>query len=109
MRISSYIKSSAARTRHTVPRALKILANGTRYEMLHMLLAARTNGEKLCVNEVAGAVGLSQSATSHQLALLEAYGVLIGERTGQTTCYDLTNSPLVLDIENIIRLFERRL
>lgn len=109
MRISSYIQKPLARTRQTIPQALKILANPTRYEMLRMLLAARAKGEELCVNEVAGAVGLSQSATSHQLALLEAYGVLAAKRTGQTICYDFTSSPLALDIENIIRLFERRL
>lgn len=108
MRISSYVKRPVARTRQTVPQALKILANEARYEMLRMLLSARAKGEELCVNEVAGAVGLSQSATSHQLALLEAYRVLAAKRTGQTTCYDFTNSPLARDVEAIIRLCDTR-
>lgn len=108
MRTSSYIERQSTATKRTVPQALKILANETRYEMLRMLLAARGKGEELCVNEVAGAVGLSQSATSHQMALLEAYGVLAAKRTGQTTCYDFTNSPLARDVAAIIRLCDTR-
>lgn len=102
---SSHVAERTPRLR-VAQQACKILASSTRYRILRELSAARSARREMCVGEIAEAVGLSQSAISHQLALLEAYGVVAGERMGQTTCYDFTSSPLTKDIERTIRIFE---
>jgi DNA-binding transcriptional ArsR family regulator len=104
MRISSYIVTHKSRTQRGVLQACKILSNPARYQILRLLFAARAAKKEICVGEIAQAIGMSQSATSHQLALLEAHGIVVGEKMGQTTCYDLTDSPLANDIEKIIHI-----
>jgi DNA-binding transcriptional ArsR family regulator len=41
----------------------------------------------LCVSQIAREVGLSMSATSHQLRQLEASGLVRSIRKGRTICY----------------------
>lgn len=106
MSVSSYTRSPKTKERKDITRACKILANDARYQILAALLKARKEKKELCVNEISELIRMSQSATSHQLALLEAYGVIVGTKMGQTTCYDLTDSPLMKDIERIIRIGE---
>ena len=108
MTTSSYTVAKGAGVQKGVLTACRILANPTRHNILSLLVAARSEKKELCVNEIGGAIGASQSATSHQLALLEAYGVVEGVRMGQTTCYDLTNAPLTKTIEKIIRIFQSK-
>ena len=57
----------------------------------------------LCVHEVSEIIGMSQSATSHQLAYLEAQGVVEGHRMGQTMCYMPTGSTLTRKVEKVIQ------
>lgn len=103
MSIPSYKTQDACRR---APHVCRILANTNRYNIFAALLSSRSARKELCVSEIAKAVGMSQSAMSHQLALLEAYGVVEGEKMGQTTCYTLTSSPLTKDIERVVRLFQ---
>lgn len=104
MSISSYSHPARTKVGTGISRACKILASDVRYRIVSTLLEARRVNKELCVNEIAHTVRLSQSATSHQLALLEAYGVVHGMRMGQETCYDLFDSSLTKDIERIIRI-----
>jgi ArsR family transcriptional regulator len=101
MSIRSYI---GARNKNGM-QACKILSSPTRYAILTVLLKSRNTKKEICVNEIAEEVGLSQSATSHQLALLEARGVVAGMKMGQMTCYELVESDLTSHIEKIIRMF----
>lgn len=80
----------------------KLLSDPTRLRILQALFGAQ---EDMCVYEIAEKVGSSQSATSHQLAKLEAYGVVICYREGQKMCYELSQSPLVADIKKALSLF----
>lgn len=92
-------QTERAETAHT---ALRILANEKRYTILQLLLSARQNGNDMCVHELSETVGISQSATSHYLAFLEAHGVVRSVRTGKTKCYMPTNSAVTKQIDRII-------
>ena len=78
---------------------MKILSNANRYNLMKILLNARRD---LCVHELSEAIGISQSATSHQLAYLEARGVVKGIRMGKTMCYEPTDSPLTKKVARVI-------
>jgi len=78
----------------------KILADPTRCRILKILMQ---HPEGLCVGEIAEAVAITHSAASHQLTGLEARGILICVREGQTRCYTLANTDLA---KNIIRILE---
>lgn len=79
--------------------AIKILSNANRYAIMKLLLNAK---QDLCVHELSEAIGISQSATSHQLAHLEARGVVESARMGKTKCYVPTDAPLTKRIEKVI-------
>ncbi|MEK7614009.1 MAG: metalloregulator ArsR/SmtB family transcription factor [Patescibacteria group bacterium] len=100
MTILSY-KSSRVSTRINPTLVLKILCNSSRYTLIKSLLSARKD---LCVQEIAELASLSQSATSHQLAYLEARGVVHSVRMGKTKCYFLTNTPIARRIARIIEV-----
>lgn len=55
-----------------------------------------------CVHELSEAIGMTQSATSHQLAYLEARGLVKSVRTGKTKCFMPTNSTLTRKILAVI-------
>jgi len=80
--------------------AVRVLATSSRYSIMALLLNSK---EELCVNQIAKQVGMSQSATSHQLAYLEVRGIIRGIRYGQTKCYVPTNSILTKKIALIIK------
>ena len=68
---------------------MKLLSSGPRLQIMSLLMSKK---EGLCVYELAKAVGLSHSATSHQLAKLEDRGIVECIRVGQTMCYSLSKS-----------------
>ena len=78
---------------------MKILSNRNRFTIMKLLFTAK---DDLCVNELSDAAGMSQSATSHQLAYLEAHGVVESVQTGKTKCYLPTDLPLTRKIRNVI-------
>ncbi len=63
--------------------AFRILGDWNRYRMMKTLLEAK----ELCVSDIAKIVGISMSATSQHLRILEMSGLVTGERMGQTICY----------------------
>ena len=79
----------------------KILADHTRLRIINLLLMAR---DELCVNEIADAVAISQSAASHQLAKLEANGIVSSHRMGQTICYEIKDIHIRRKMSQIIKL-----
>lgn len=80
----------------------KLLSDPTRYKILSALFTT----PNLCVSEIAEAVGMSQSATSHQLAKLERYGVVSPRREGQTVCYILNDNALTKKLREAVALFD---
>jgi len=81
---------------------LKILSSKTRFQILSLLL---NTDDDPCVNEIAHTVGISHSATSHQLARLEDKGVVDSYRSGQTICYHVKESATTKQLRNIINEF----
>lgn len=83
----------------------KILSNCARYNILVTLLLSEEAGKEACVKEIAHAIAHSPSSTSHQIALLEAHGVIEGIKRGQLVCYAITHTPLAERIRKIIKVF----
>ncbi len=67
---------------------LKLLANENRLLILCRLVKAR----ELSVNDLADAVGLSQSALSQHLAKMREEGLLATRREAQTVYYRIDNA-----------------
>ena len=78
----------------------KLLCDETRVKIL---LALKESGG-MCVYEIAETVNASHSATSHQLAKLEARDILVCYREGQKMCYELAHTPAARDIEHMLSL-----
>lgn len=98
MTMSSY-KETGVASPDLVKLAIKVLSNSNRYALMRLMLNTKRD---LCVNELAQAIGISQSATSHQLAHLEACGVVRSIPMGRTRCYVPTNSPLTKKVATVI-------
>jgi len=73
------------------------LADPTRLRMISAL-----NGHELCVCDLAGVLGMSQSAVSHQLRLLRNLGLVRNRKEGRLVYY-------ALDDEHVRDLFNRGL
>ena len=82
--------------------ALKILSSKTRFQILSLLLHA---GYDPCVNDIADTIGLSHSATSHQLAKLEDKGIVNSYRRGQTICYHVKETSITKQLRSVIDQF----
>jgi len=80
--------------------SIKILSNANRFAIMSLLFEAKKD---LCVSEIAEAIGISQSLASHQLAYLEARGVVEGHRMGQMICYITSATPLSKKVARVIQ------
>lgn len=79
--------------------AFRILGDWNRYRMMKTLLEAK----ELCVSDLSKIVGISMSATSQHLRILEMSGLVEGERMGQTICYKpLISHPKVKTLIKLI-------
>ncbi len=65
----------------------KIFGDSTRVKIINVLL----NG-KLCVNDIANQIGMSQSAVSHQLRILKDSKLVKYEKNGKEIMYFLADS-----------------
>jgi len=79
---------------------MRLLGDPTRLEIFVRLSRVRPG---LYVYEVAEALGISHSAASHQLATLEAYGAVVGEREGQHVRYFLADVPRARRALRVVR------
>lgn len=73
-----------AATARQVAETMQALATPSRVRIL-----ARLREAPCSVGELAVAVGMEQSAVSHQLRLLRHLGLVVGERDGRRTIYAL--------------------
>lgn len=87
-----------------VAAVFSILSDPTRCRII-MFLSTLKPGEGRCVYEIAEAIGLTHSATSHQLNKMERLGIVECYREGQMMCYYLTNSSFVNKLLSALRLF----
>ena len=81
---------------------LKTLSSRTRFKIVSLLMKA--DGD-LCVNEIADAIGMSHSATSHQLSKLEDRGIVKSFRMGKTICYEINRTSVTGELLNIVEQF----
>ncbi len=74
----------------------QLLADPVRLRMIYALLEAG----QLCVGDLAGVVGSSESATSHQLRQLRLAGLVRSRKAGRTVYYRVadTHVRLLLDV-----------
>jgi len=98
MNISTY-KTQAGSSTNSALSVIKVLSNMHRYAIMKLLLNTRKD---LCVHELSAIVGISQSATSHQLAYLEARGAVKSARMGKAKCYTPQDSALTKKIAQVI-------
>ncbi len=64
----------------------KVLGDSTRLRILHALLAG-----ELCVRDLSGILGMSDSAVSHQLSVLKGARLVRHRREGKVIYYSLTD------------------
>ena len=68
----------------------KVFGDATRLKILYVLLCS-----EMCVYDIAKLVGMSQSATSHQLRILKQMDLVKNRREGKTIFYSLADSHIV--------------
>ena len=73
-------------TLEQIAELFKGFADATRVKILSLLV-----GQELCVNDIAQAVELSQSAISHQLRILKQMHLIKYRREGKNLLYSLAD------------------
>ena len=68
----------------------KVFGDSTRLKILNVLLCS-----EMCVLDIAGILGMSQSAISHQLRILKQMGLVKNRREGKIIFYSLAESHIV--------------
>ena len=93
-----------ARERRLAPETIGQIADlfATLGDPTRVKLVAALAGGEMCVCDLAAAIGLSQSAVSHQLRLLRERGLARARRAGRVVYY-------ALDDEHVLALFRQGL
>jgi len=89
-------------TARQVAETMQALATPSRVRIL-----ARLNVSPCSVGELAEAVGMEQSAVSHQLRLLRHLDLVVGERSGRRTIYALHDSHVGVLLEEAVYHVDR--
>lgn len=76
---------------------LKAVADPTRFRLLSAL-----RGRELCVCDLAAVLGLSESATSHQLRVLREHRLVAVRREGRVAHYRLLDGHVTQLLENAL-------
>lgn len=84
--MSHHILSVSERDELRISRLFKMMGEPTRLRILLALF-----GGNLCVKHISERVGMSQSATSHQLALLRKADLVRVTRSGKSLVYSLAD------------------
>ena len=80
----------SARTVEQIAETFRVLGDPTRVRILDALA-----GGALCVCDIAGLVGISESAVSHQLRLLRGMRLVRARRSGRQAFYSLDDQHIV--------------
>jgi DNA-binding transcriptional ArsR family regulator len=67
-----------------------------------LLILSRLRQGPCAVTELAEAVGMEQSAVSHQLRLLRHLGLVVGSRSGQRITYSLYDNHVAMLLDEAI-------
>lgn len=93
------------RQTHTLATLFSALADPTRVRIV-----AALDGREMCVGDIAATLGLSQSATSHQLRSLREQGLVRASRNGRMMYYSLDDEHVSLifrqGVEHVAHLAE---
>jgi DNA-binding transcriptional ArsR family regulator len=81
----------------TVATTLQALATPSR-----LLILARLREAPCAVTDLAAAVGMEQSAVSHQLRLLRNLGLVTGTRSGKNIVYSLYDSHVAMLLDEAV-------
>ena len=73
----------------------KILGDPTRLKIVELLLE-----NEMCVNHIAGTMGMGQSAISHQLRVLRQARLVTYRKEGKTAYYSLNDD----HVEGLVRM-----
>ncbi|GGX42410.1 ArsR/SmtB family transcription factor [Streptomyces noursei] len=92
-----------AATVTTVAATLQALAAPSRLQILTTL-----RQEPRSVTELAAAIGMKQSAVSHQLRLLRILGLVTGERAGRRMVYRLHDNHVAQLLDEAVHHIEHR-
>ena len=79
----------------------KIFADSTRIKILYVLLM-----HEMCVCDLAGTLGVSQSAISHQLRTLKQMDLVRSRREGKTVFYSLADDHIKSIMSQGLELLE---
>lgn len=91
----------AAQDAELVAEVMQALATPSR-----VLILAQLREGSLSVSELVAAVGMQQSAVSHQLRLLRDLGLVVGERDGRRVVYSLYDDHVALLIDQAVNHLE---
>ena len=75
----------------------KVLGDETRLKICLVLAK-----HELCVGDIAGLVGLTESAVSHQLRMLRHLGLVTGRRAGRTVVYGLFDNHVAMLLDEAV-------
>lgn len=87
-------KISEKETLELIAELFKGFGDPTRVQILSLLIDS-----ELCVNDIALAIGLSQSAVSHQLRLLKQMHLIKFRRVGKNVLYSLADNHVLLILQ----------
>ncbi len=90
-------------TAESIASTFKALAHPTRVRILRAL-----GSTELCVCEISQTVGLSISATSHQLSLLKSRGLVKSRADGKQVHYSLGDPFVISILDECSRHFEKQ-
>ena len=84
----------------TLPLAFQALGDPCRFKVFKALMGHRG----MCVTDVANIFGITVSAASQQLRILERLGLVLKVRMGQMVCYEINNkSPVARSLSKLLK------
>jgi len=93
------IKKAISEDDDRMPVILGVLGDPGRYRIFKILM----DHHEICVTDIASIIGITVSAASQQLRVLERIGLVRKERMGQMICYEVRDDdPLV---KSLCKLF----
>lgn len=93
------IKKAVSEGDDRMPIILGALGDAGRYRIFKILM----NHHEICVTEIAAILGVTVSAASQQLRVLERIGLIRKERMGQMICYEIRDDDPV--VKSLRKLF----
>jgi ArsR family transcriptional regulator len=87
-----------ARVAEAATNVFRALADQTRVTILHALCIA-----SLCNSDLAGILGISESAVSHQMRELRLLRIVAAEKRGRMVYYSLTDSHVRHILQDTLR------